>query len=553
MSERELILKYTLQNALKYNGKANPGAIIGKVISENPGLKDKIKELSKEINSIVNDVNKLSLEEQRKKLEDLAPELLEKKQEEERKLPELPEVRGNVVMRVAPFPSGPLHIGNARAYVVNDEYSKKYDGRLLLVIDDTIGSEEKIILEEAYKLIPEGFKWLNFKFDKKIIYKSDRLKFYYKYAEKLINLDKAYVCRCSAEQLRQNRLNSLECQCRAKDIKSNLDEWEKMISKKYKEGEAVLRIKTSMQHPNPAFRDRVLFRISERPHPRAGNKYFVWPLLEFSWAIDDHLLSITHIIRGKELMMESEMEQYIWNILGWESPVLIHTGLLQIEGIKLSKSKSRKEVVEGTYFGWDDPRTWSLQSLKRRGFKPEAIRNFCLSFGLNQNEVTVPVSMLYSENKKLIDKIANRYFFVENPKKVLINNAPKMNIEIPLHPDEKSRGIRKFKTMNEFYIDETLEPNKFYRLMHLFNLKNNEFISKEVDQSLNSKMLHWLPVSDDLVNVEIMMDNGVIKKGLAESSIKKVKVGEVVQFERFAFCKLDSKSKEKFVFWYTHN
>lgn len=552
MSERELILKYALQNALKYNGKANPGAIIGKVISENPELKDKIKELSKEINSIVNDVNKLSLEEQRKRLEDLAPELLEKKQEEERKLPVLPNVKEKVVMRVAPFPSGPLHIGNARAYVINDEYAKKYNGRLLLVLDDTIGSEEKIILEEAYKLIPEGFKWLDFKFDKKIIYKSDRLKFYYEYAEKLISLGKAYVCRCSADQLRQNRLNGLECQCRAKDVKSNLNEWKKMISKKYKEGEAVLRIKTGMQHPNPAFRDRVLFRVSERPHPRTGDKYSVWPLLEFSWAIDDHLLGITHVIRGKELMMESEMEQYIWNIFGWESPVLIHTGLLQIEGIKLSKSKSRKEVVEGTYFGWDDPRTWSLQSLRRRGFRPEAIRNFCLGFGLNQNEVTVPVSMLYSENKKLIDKIANRYFFVENPEKVVVKNAPKMNIEIPLHPDDK-RGVRKFKSGSEFYIDESLEPNKFYRLMHLFNLKDNEFISKDVDQSLNSKMLHWLPVSDDLVNVEILMDDGAIKKGLAEPGIKKVKVGEVVQFERKFFAKLDSKSKEKFVFWYTHN
>ncbi len=553
MSNKELILKYALQNAVKYNGKANVGAIIGKVISENSTLKDKIKELSKEIVSIVNEVNKLSFDEQKKRLEKLAPELLEKKHEEERKLQDLPNVKSKVVMRLAPFPSGPLHLGNARAYVINDEYAKKYKGKLFLVIDDTIGSEEKAIVKEAYNLIPDGLKWLDVDFDKKIIYKSDRLKFYYKYAEELIKLGKAYLCGGLAEKLRENRLKCLECSCRSKDVKSNLKDWKLMLAKKYKEGEAVLRIKTSMQHPNPAFRDRVLFRISERPHPRTGQKYSVWPLLEFSWAIDDHLLGITHVIRGKELMMESEMEELIWNILKWKSPVLLHTGLLQIEGIKLSKSKSSKEVKEGVYSGWDDPRTWSLQSLRRRGFRPEAIRSFCLSFGLNQNEVTVPVSILYSENRKIVDKIANRYFFIENPKKVLIKNAPKMSTEILLHPDDKKRGSRKFKTANEFYIQEDLELGKAYRFMHLFNFKNDEYLSNEVDENLNAKMIHWLPVSDDLVKVEIIMENGVIKKGLAESTVRNVKLNEIIQFERFAFCKLDSKSKDKLVFWYTHN
>ena len=152
-----------------------------------------------------------------------------------------------------------------------------------------------------------------------------------------------------------------------------------------------MRVKTSMQHENPAFRDRVLFRISERAHPRVARKYRVWPLLEFSWAIDDHLLGITHIIRGKDLMMESEMEKYIWNIFGWPSCELLHSGMVRLEGMqaKISKSKAQKEVLSGKFSSWSDPRTWSVQSLMLRGIQPEALRKFVEDIGLNQNDTTV--------------------------------------------------------------------------------------------------------------------------------------------------------------------
>ena len=543
------ILLASLENAIKHDGKANVNAVLGIVLSKNLELKKNIKELQKNVSDVVSNINNVTLEEQKLQFKNLGGEITEKK-EEERKLPELKNVKGKIIMRLAPYPSGPLHIGNSRPYIINDEYVKMYNGKLLLVIDDTIGSEEKNISKEAYKLIPEGLEWLDIAFDKKVIYKSDRLEIYYKYAEELIKKNKAYVCECSSEILRGNRQKGLECNCRVKSISTNLRDWEKMF--KAKEGSTSLRIKTDMKHKNPAFRDRVIFRISDRKHPRIGNKFRIWPLLDFSWAIDDHLLDITHILRGKELMMESDMERYIWNVFKWRQIEIIHTGLLQIEGIKLSKSKSKKEVESGAYEGWDDPRTWSMQSLKRRGFQPEAIRRFILSFGVTQSEIKVPVDVLYSENRKLLDKKVNRYFFISNPKKIKIKNAPNLNVEVPLHPDD-NRGHRKFKTEDEFYISDDIKKNTVYRFMHLFNFKDNKYLSTELDKSLNAKLIHWIPANDNFVNVEIVMVDNSRINGIAESSVRNLKVDDIIQFERQFFCRLDNKSNDKIVFSYAHN
>lgn len=563
MDIKQPIYKYALQNALNFSGKANQGAVIGKVLAENPALKSKIKEIAKEVSEVIKKVGKMKLEKIREELEVIAPELLEKKEHEKKGLHDLEKAEmGKVRMRIAPYPSGPLHIGNARQAILNDEYAKKYKGELLLVIDDTIGSEEKQILKEAYDLIPDGLRWLGMDLNPAIVYKSDRLNFYYKHAEELIKKDRAYVCFCPADEMRKNREQGKECEHRKAAADETLKEWKNMLAGKYKEGSAVLRMKTDMQHPNPAFRDRVLFRICERPHPRVKDKYKVWPMLEFSWAIDDHLLAITHVIRGKELMIESDVEKFIWDIFNWPHPVLIHTGLLNLEGVKISKSKSSKEVKSGIYTGWDDPRTWSLQALARRGIRPEAIRNFILSFGLTQTEITVPVDVLYSENRKLIEKEANRYFFVEDPKEIIIENAPTQVCELDLHPDFKERGVREFDTKDRFYITANdlsqLKENKLYRLMDCLNFKKakNKFVFDSAEyenyKEKGERIMHWLPVEDGLINVEIVMDDGTVKKGLAERTIGSLDEGAIMQFERFAFCRLDKKGKDKFVFWFTH-
>ncbi|MEM2713962.1 MAG: glutamate--tRNA ligase family protein [Candidatus Pacearchaeota archaeon] len=584
-----LIRAYALENAILHDGKARADAVLAKLFRH--GLeKSEIADVMPKVVEIVNEINELSLEKQKEAFEGLKVLIPEKQRE--RRL-ELPNVKGEVVLRLAPFPSGPLHIGNARAAVINDYFARKYGGKLLLFIDDTIGSEEKVIVKEAYELIQSGLKWLGIKFEEPIIYKSDRLETYYKYGEKLIELGQAYVCFCDAETLRKNREKGIECEHRAFSVEKNLAEWKAMLEGKYKEGEAVLRLKTSMKHPNPAFRDRVLFRLSSKLHPRldagldaglegverraevgegseeakdkegkeageagaafAERKARVWPMMEMTWAVDDYLFGITHIIRGKELMIETEMEKFIFNIFRWPLPEFIHTGLLRIRGLKLSKSKSQKEIKSGVYFGWDDPRTWSLQSLARRGINPEAVKEFCLSFGLQQSEVTVPIELLYSFNKKYVES-SPRFFFIPNPVEIEIHNAPNLKAVMPLHPSKPELGKRILWTDKSFYIslDDYQEIRKakdgtIFRFMYLFNFYKKaealHFHSLEHKKELNAKMIHWLPTVGNL-NARVLMPSGEWVGGLLEKNAR-LKPNDIVQFERFGFVRLDAIKKIK--------
>lgn len=544
---KDIILKHALLNASQFNGKANPGSVIGKLIAEDPSLKNNMKKVAVEVNKIVKEVNSWSADKQAKEIKKFGKiEKVEKVQREG--LPELIDaVKGKVVMRLAPFPSGPLHIGNAKQYIINDWYVKHYGGKLLLVIDDTMGSAQKQIAKDAYKLIPEGFDWLDVKYDKKIIYKSDRLDIYYKYAEEMIKKDKAYVCECSLNELREQRINKKECIHRKQSVEENLKKWQKMIKGKYKEGQAVLRIKTSMQDPNPAFRDRVLFRICDREHPRVGKKYKVWPLLEFAFAIDDHLLGITHILRGKDLMMESQMERYIWDIFGWKHPAIIHTGFLFIEGITLHKSKAQREVASGEYSGWDDPRTWSLQSLRKRGILPEAIRKFIISFGVTEHEARVPVDKLYSENRKLIDSKAERYFFVSNPIEIQLDKVPVKSAKAPLYPGK--RKYRKIPVAKKIFVDKidfVANREKEVRLMHLCNINLNTKSKYTGKTNKDIQKIHW--VSNKAVKIKVVLENGTTIQGLAEPNVAKVKPGQMVQFERLFFARCEKKG----LFYFAH-
>jgi len=554
--EREILLKHALLNAIQHDGKANVQAVLGKIISENIKVRDKIKEIIPEIKKIVIEVNSLSLDEQKDRIKEMGFEVEKKKVEEVKELPPLPNIKKykKIVMRMAPFPSGPLHIGNARMAILNDEYVKKYKGKLLLVIDDTIGSEAKIPTKEAYKLVIEGLKWLGVKWHK-IIYKSDRMKLFYEWTEKLIKLGYAYVCECPKEALRESREKGLECKCRKQNPKTNMEKWEKMLKGGYEMGQATVRLKTDIKHPNPAFRDRVLLRISNREHPRVGKKYCVWPMLEFSWAIDDHFLGVTHILRGKDLVIEDMMEEFIWNLLGWKHPEFIHHGMLRFEGLKLSKTQARMLIDKGIYDGWDDPRTWSLQSFKRRGVLPEVIRNFILNFGLSLNDVSVPVEILYSENRKLIDPKVNRYFAVIDPVQIKIVNAPKVKkVRVRLHPDFPRRGFREIPVNTDKIFISRQDFEKFkgneLRLIGLCNVKldkNAEFTSKEVTPEMQK--IQW--VSEKNIPINIIMEDNNIVKCIGEPEIKKLKPNDGLQLVRFGFCRVD-QTKPKFILYFTH-
>lgn len=548
------IRAYALKNAIEF-GKADAGRILPKLFQHGLDKKD-IKKIMPEVQRIVKEVNGLSGSVREKEFEKLRA-IVKEHEEKERMLPELPEVSNVMVFRLAPYPSGALHIGNAKTYLLNALYAEKYRAKTLLVMDDTIGSEEKHLIPEAYALIEDGFKWLSVKYQMPIIYKSNRLELYYSYAEQLIKKDKAYICSCVAEVLRKNREEGKDCVCRSHSLKENQSAWKKMFSAS--QGSTVLRLKTSMQHPNPAFRDRVLFKISDREHPRIGNKTRVWPTLEMSWAIDDHELGITHILRGNDLTIETDMEKFIWDIFGWKHPVTIHTGLVRIEGIegaKLSKSKAQQEVASGEFTGWDDPRTWSLQSLRRRGIKPEAIRQFIHDIGLNKQDITIPIDTLYALNRQMIDATTERNYFVSEPTSIEIKGAPLVKeISVPVHPDapEVTRKISvESKRIAISGKDYQENLGKEVRLLHLYNIQLPKKGTVATFTSQENKPLQKLQWVSEGVSARIRMPDGLWVEGLVEKNIEHLAIGDVVQFERFGFVRLDAKTKKGYEFWFTH-
>ncbi|MEE9237791.1 MAG: glutamate--tRNA ligase [Thermoplasmata archaeon] len=542
---RELVQKFALQNAVLYGGKAQTKAVLGKVLAQDPSLKPRVEEVSRLAEKVVSEVNLLEPEEQRSLLTSLAPELLERESKaREVGLPELLDVRGEVVMRLAPFPSGPLHMGNARMVILNDEYVKRYRGRLLLVHDDTIGSKEKAPLREAYELVEEGLRWLGVEYHE-VLYKSDRLPTFYEWGRRLIEGGGAYVCLCSAEELRSKREEGQRCSHRPQTVAENLEGWDRMLDGGYGEGQAVVRLKTDMQHPNPAFRDRVLFRISDREHPRVGTKYRVWPLLEFSWAVDDHLLGVTHVLRGKDLVMEDEMERAIWSQLGVEGPTFIHYGMLRLKEAELSKSLQRRLIDAGELTGIDDPRTWSLQSLERRGIQAEALRTFIRGFGLSLTDVEVPAETLYAENRRLIDPAANRYFFVPDPAAVRIEGLPEAReARVPLHPDFPDRGFRTIPGSEDVLLPkEDLEAHRGreIRLKDWCNVRLEETVRFTSWEVKAIPKVQWLPRG---LPTRVLMPDGKWLEGLGEESLSMLNLGTIVQFERFGFVRLQEIGRE---------
>lgn len=557
-----------LKNAVKFGGKPNKKAIMGKLMAQLPELKSQVEKINPILDKIVREIRKLTIEEQKRKLLKFDPHALDKEEsrEEEKELPELPEVDQypKVVMRLAPYPSGALHIGNARMVVLNDEYVKKYNGELILFYDDTIGSPKslrdspkaKYVLPEAYDLIKEGIEWLGVKIHK-TYYKSDRLEIHYEYCEKLIKDKMAYVCFCDAGEFREKyKKLKKSCPHRDQSVEKNIQEWQNMLNGKYRETEAVVRLKTGMDQKDPALRDQIIMRISEAEHPKVGTKYIVWPMLEFSWSIDDYIIGATHILRGIDLVKEGIIEEFIWDHFGWKKAQLLYYGRINFPDLRLSKTEARNNIQKGIYQGWEDPRTWSLQSLKKRGIKPEALRETLLDLGMSTTGITFSVNWLYAKNKDIIDEISNRYFFVENPVSILIDEIPfsEYTAEPLLLPPKPEKGKRKINLISknnklELFISEAdakgFKIGKTIRLKDLINVKintidlNNKIInaryySTPLDREHDFPIIQWVP-KEDKINVSILNPDGYLSHGYGEINLLKIPMHKTVQFERYAF------------------
>ena len=374
---------YALKNAIAYNGKAQQGSVISSLFHE--GLKkEDVKNYIKEISKIVNEVNKLSAEEQEKEFKKLEKVVSER--EEREGLAELPDAKkGKVIMRFRPAPSGPLHVGHIISNMISSLYVKKYGGKFYVIMDDT---DPETTIKEAYSEIKKNCDWI-FGNVYKYVNSSDRMKIYYKYIENLIKKKTAYVCTCSAEKFRKFSELKEDCPCRNNDLKENLYRWKKMLDKGksgYKEGEAVIRFKTSegMKHPNPAMRDFPLARINLSRHPKQGTKYKVWPLMNLVVSVDDIEFKMTHIIRGKDHRDNAERQKMIFKAFNKKFPWTFFMGRIKFTDLILSKRKLNEAIKSGKFSGAEDEKLPTIASLRKRNYKQEAFEKFAVQRGLTE-------------------------------------------------------------------------------------------------------------------------------------------------------------------------
>ncbi|MCD6510201.1 MAG: glutamate--tRNA ligase [Thermoprotei archaeon] len=571
---RDIVLKHALLNALRHNGKASEKAVLGKVIAEAPHLRKTIHEVRRIVSEVVKTVNSMSIEEQREVLErTYGREILEvsrKPRGTREGLPPLPGVEearrkyGTITTRFAPAPTGALHIGQVvRAAMLSYLYAERYDGRMVLRIEDT---DPRVIKKAYYQWILDDLRKLGIKWDQLIIV-SDRFERHYEIAEKLIEGGLAYVCTCTADKFRKYKEACAECPDRNLSVEEHLRRWNDMLEGGYSEGEAVVRLKVDMSHPNPVLRDPPLLRIIEStPHPLKGFKYRVYPLYNFACAIEDHDSKVTHIIRAKEHEHNAAVQSEICKALGWEMPIAIQYGMVYLEGYKVHKRHIREGLRKGELSGWDDVRLPTIRALLRRGIQAEAIRRLAMELSLTPHDIKLSMETLYALNRKIVDPIANRYYFVEDPVKVVIEGAPlPIDVKIRLHPQHLERGFREYRFLRppvEVYISrrdlEFFKEGHEVRLIELFNVRVKEvnemmikctYIGGEVKQGIPK--VHW--VSEPYLHAEVMKPDGNVVRGIIEFHAQNIREGEIVQLERYAFARLERNEGEVLKFIYLHN
>ncbi|MEM3039532.1 MAG: glutamate--tRNA ligase [Candidatus Methanomethylicaceae archaeon] len=568
MSEdlRVILKKHALLNALKYGGKAEIKAVVGKTLSDNPCLRNMASEVFKIAADVVAEINAMSLADQKSLAETLGVSLVkEKPKKEEHLLPPLPNVQkySRIHVRFAPNPDSVIHLGNTRAALLSDEYAKMYRGIFTLRFEDTSPSVKPPI-PEAYEVIREDLRWLGVNWHEEYI-QSERLPIYYEYAEKLLSMGNAYVCTCRPEHFREMVLSKRPCPCRDLPPETHMKRWEGMLDGTIKKGGAVVRIKTDLNHPNPAIRDWPAMRIDTKPHPLQGKKYRVWPLYNFACGIDDHLMGITHILRGKEHEVNTQRQLYLYKYLGWEYPEAIHYGRLKIEGAVLSKSKIRQGIESGIYKDWSDPRLGTIAALRKRGFLPETIRRLILEVGVKPSEAMISWDNIEAINRKILDPITKRFVFVPDPVPLQILDLPKEFLaQIPLHPDHPEWGniVHKISpSLNIIIISSkdlsTFKQGTIFRLMNLFNVKlvnssSCAFFSESVSdvKSLGVPIIQWLP-KDAGTQLSVIMPDAKIKEGVVDKNILTESLPGTFQFYRFGFVKV-YREDSRLVGYYTH-
>ena len=434
---------------------------------------------------------------------------------------------------------------------------KRYNGTYIDRLEDT--NPEKID-PDAYKMIPEDLEWLGVKIHKTVI-QSDRFELYYQVARDLIQMGKGYVCTCEADSWRKMKEGSKACPHHGHTVEENMELFDKMLSHHFGEEQAVMVVKTDLMHPNPAIRDFVGLRIVDSvPHPRTGDRYCVYPAMNFSVAVDDHDLGLTHVIRGKDHLNNTLRQEYIFDYFGWKKPWYHHYGLVSIPDSILKTSTVGKGIRSGEYSGWDDVRLGTVRAMEKRGIRSDAIRNFWLDVGMKEVDIEFSWDNLYAFNKQIVDPVADRYFFVWDPVEMGIEGIEELHSRSPKHPDHPERGARVHLLESPIKVWMVKEDHDGFvqrgtvRLKDLCNLRsdNGRAIYNGNDISVlkeGVKIAHWVP--QDHIEAEVVMPDGTVRHGYTER-LADEDVGKVVQFERFGFARVDSIGP-KVIAYFAHN
>ncbi len=378
-----------------------------------------------------------------------------------------------VYTRFPPEPNGYLHIGHAKSICLNFLTAQKYKGKCNLRYDDTNPVKEDV---EFVKGIEEDVTWLGFKWNERL-WASDYFEKMYEGAVTLIKKGKAFVCDLTAEEMRAYRgtltEGGKESPYRNRTVEENLELFQEMRAGKYKDGEKVLRAKIDMASPNMNMRDPVIYRIAHATHHNTGDKWCIYPMYDYAHPIEDAIEGITHSICTLEF--EDHRPLYDWTLreIGWweTPPKQIEFARLNITNMVMSKRYLKKMVDDGVVEGWDDPRMPTIAGLRRRGYTPEAIRDFCERIGVAKANSTVDVGLLeYCIREDLKTKVQSRNV-IENPIKVVITNYPEDGQEDCVMENNKEvpeMGERKVPFSNELYVDGEdfmEEPiKKYFRL-----------------------------------------------------------------------------------------
>ncbi len=521
--EDSVIRKIALKNAVLHKGKTSVGFVIPKLLAIDSSLKSRIDSIVPKVKKIVDEVNSMAFEEQKKELLSIDPKALEKEKKEEVK--ELPEIEGIKVgkcsFRLPPAPEKELHIGHALSYTLNYYYAKKYKGKLILRIEDT--NPEKCSMDYVIGN-KNDIKAIGIKWDEEY-FLSDNMDKYYKLCTKLIKEEKAYACTCSPETIRENRNKHIRCKCAEHTVNENLRHWNKMRYGVYKEGKCVIRFKGDMNSKNSTMWDPIIFRVVNKKHYRQGSRYHAWPMYDFTAAIEDS--KITHVLRDANWTQRIELQDAIREALGIKKhPTNILYSRYEVKG-GVTKGRVIRELVEkGVVTGYDDIRLTTIKGLLRRGIQPQVFLELLKDVGITKSKTTITMEKIYSINRRIIEPIAKHFFFVEDPVEYDIDGKT-----IVIQKSDLTQGVIRLKDGFNIEIRGEKAVKKGEELIK--GVPIVQWLYKE--DGIETEVIEGKPLFDDKGNLN--ENSLVIHKGLVDKRAMELEDGSIVQFERFGYCK----------------